>query len=131
MLLHWVMAIITWMLPCIMPYSFLPWALTIRSNSPRRSEPPREFGECGAKRAKRTRPKMFNIFVFTSKGSVLVKCERENTVAWLLETVTSRMQLRQLSSPFEKAYREDGSFLQPEELLEGFAQDHPVSCKKS
>lgn len=69
---------------------------------------------------------MFNIFVFTSKGSVLIKCEPENTVAWLLETVTKRMQLRQLSSPFEEAYREDGSSLGKDQLLEGLAEDHPV-----
>jgi hypothetical protein len=75
--------------------------------------------------------KMFNIFVFTSKGSVLIKCEKENTVAWLLETVTARMQLRQLSSPFEKAYREDGSFLGNNELLEGFAEEHPLSFTRN
>jgi hypothetical protein len=69
---------------------------------------------------------MFNIFVFTSKGSVLIKCEKDNTVAWLLETVTERMQLRQLSSPFEKAYREDGTCLANDELLEGLAEEHPV-----
>ncbi len=69
---------------------------------------------------------MFNIFVFTSKGSVLIKCEPESTIAWLLDHCTKRMQPRGLDAPFVEARQEDGMRLDDHEQLKVVFDDHPV-----
>ncbi|KAJ3318470.1 hypothetical protein HDV06_000449 [Boothiomyces sp. JEL0866] len=51
---------------------------------------------------------MSNIFVFTSKGSVLIKYEPECTIAWLLESCTERLTTRGLTEPLTTVKTDDG-----------------------
>jgi hypothetical protein len=70
---------------------------------------------------------MFNIFVFTSKGSVLIKCGATADIKWLLETCTTKMESRGLDGPFIEARQEDGTKLDDSELISAIYDDHPVS----
>lgn len=71
-------------------------------------------------------PKMSNVFVFTSLGSVLIKCEPNADVKWLLETCTSRMAGRGLSGEFVEARQEDGIVVDSTELISTISDAHPV-----
>jgi hypothetical protein len=71
---------------------------------------------------------MFNIFVFTSKGSVLVKCGANADIQWLLQNCTQKMQSRGLDGPFIQARQEDGVKLDEKDLISDIYDDHPVQC---
>ncbi|KAJ3252686.1 hypothetical protein HK103_001344, partial [Boothiomyces macroporosus] len=69
---------------------------------------------------------MSNIFVFTSKGSVLIKYEPECTIEWLLESCTERLTTRGLAEPLTTVKTDDGRTVDPEELIEKISQEHPA-----
>ena len=69
---------------------------------------------------------MFNIFVFTSKGSVLIKCGANADIKWLLENCTAKMSSRGLDGPFIEARQEDGVKLDSSDLISAIYDDHPV-----
>ncbi len=57
---------------------------------------------------------------------MLIKCEPESTVLWLLEHCTERMEVRGLNSPFVEARQEDGLIIGGNERLSRVFDDHPV-----
>ncbi|KAJ3274710.1 hypothetical protein HDV01_002232 [Terramyces sp. JEL0728] len=69
---------------------------------------------------------MSNIFVFTSKGSVLIKYEPECTIAWLLESCTERLTTRGLTEPLTTVKTDDGRTVDHEDMIEKISQEHPA-----
>lgn len=69
---------------------------------------------------------MSNIFVFTSKGSVLIKCELKSDIQWLLNECTKKMASRGLIGPFVEARLEDGSKANETALITDINEEHPV-----
>ncbi|KAJ3377877.1 hypothetical protein HDU92_007893, partial [Lobulomyces angularis] len=67
-----------------------------------------------------------NVFVFTSKGSMLVNCPHDAKLSWLLETCTKRFKARGLPSALVNARVEDGKTLDNNDLIVDTCKFHPA-----